>query len=216
MIHAYPEMYLSKAQSVLGDAFDYAINICNIPGDTFMDYFASSSFARRMENGESAIILGKSGPELLIDVVCEITGEEICIEIKPLFNRSREYWIGWALAYYQWFSSKRFIEIFMAFNFDELAFFYETFHETDIRRFVDMAEEKMGEKYSATNLKRIRVYNGLTQAELAEKSNVSLRSIQMYEQKNKDINKAGAESVYRLSRTLGCSVESLLETSGKR
>ena len=35
MIHAYQEIYLSKAQSVLGDAFDYAINVCDIPGDDF-------------------------------------------------------------------------------------------------------------------------------------------------------------------------------------
>ena len=33
MTHAYQEIYLSKAQSVLGDAFDYAVNICGIPGN---------------------------------------------------------------------------------------------------------------------------------------------------------------------------------------
>ena len=30
MIHAYQEIYLNNAQAVLGEAFDYAINNCNI------------------------------------------------------------------------------------------------------------------------------------------------------------------------------------------
>lgn len=40
---------------------------------------------------------------------------------------------------------------------------------------------------------------------------VSLRSIQMYEQKVNDIDKAQARTVYKLSRVLGCTVEDLLE-----
>ena len=53
---------------------------------------------------------------------------------------------------------------------------------------------------------------GCTQAELAKRSNVSLRSIQMYEQRNKDINKASAETVLSLAKVLGCTMEDLLET----
>ena len=60
-------------------------------------------------------------------------------------------------------------------------------------------------------MKRIRAAYGCTQAELARKSNVSLRSIQMYEQRNKDINKASVDTVYRLSKTLGCAMEDLIE-----
>jgi transcriptional regulator with XRE-family HTH domain len=52
---------------------------------------------------------------------------------------------------------------------------------------------------------------GCTQAALAKLSGVSLRSIQMYEQRNKDINKASAESLYRISKVLGCTIEDLLE-----
>ena len=44
-----------------------------------------------------------------------------------------------------------------------------------------------------------------------EMSGVSLRSIQMYEQRNKDINKAQAESLYCLAKALGCTMEDLLE-----
>ena len=52
---------------------------------------------------------------------------------------------------------------------------------------------------------------GCSQAELAKKSGVGLRSIQLYEQRKKDINKAGAESLYKISKVLGCAMEDLLE-----
>ena len=69
----------------------------------------------------------------------------------------------------------------------------------------------MREVFAYTNLKRIRTAYGCTQAELAKRSGVSLRSIQMYEQRNKDINKASAETLLRLSRVLGCTMEDLME-----
>ena len=56
MIHAYQEIYLNKAQSVLGEAFDYAVNICHIPGDGFIKQFTASSVSKRMENGELIIV----------------------------------------------------------------------------------------------------------------------------------------------------------------
>ena len=65
--------------------------------------------------------------------------------------------------------------------------------------------------FSETNFKRIRLIYGCSQRELAEMSGVSLRSIQMYEQRNKDINKAQAESLYCLAKALGCTMEDLLE-----
>lgn len=61
------------------------------------------------------------------------------------------------------------------------------------------------------NLQRIRKEKGLSQSELAKKSNVNLRMIQKYEIGVKDINKASALTVYNLSVALGVSVPDLLE-----
>ena len=88
---------------------------------------------------------------------------------------------------------------------------YYKLHEADVSKFVDIVDARMKDYFPETNLKRIRTAYGCTQAELAQRSNVSLRSIQMYEQRNKDINKASAESLYRISKVLGCTVEDLLE-----
>lgn len=62
-----------------------------------------------------------------------------------------------------------------------------------------------------TNLKRIRKESGLTQSQLAEASGVNIRMIQHYEQGQKPINSAEAFTVYKLAKSLGCTIEDLLE-----
>lgn len=211
MTHAYQEIYLSKAQQVLGDAFDYAVNICNISGEDFIKLFLVSSISKRMEKGEPNCLVGKSGIELVLEILEETTNKEINASSVESIGRSREYWIGWAVTYYQWYSDRKFSEIFTVVSFEDLQNMYYTLHEADISKFVDIIDEKIKTVFSETNLKRIRLAYGCTQAELANKSGVSLRSIQMYEQRNKDINKASVDTLYRLSKTLGCSMEDLIE-----
>ncbi len=211
MIHAYQEIYLNKAQSILGDAFDYAVNTCDISGDKFVKLFLVSSVCRRIENGEPAYIAGKSGIEIAAEVLSETMDKELTQEPAEKFGRSKEYWIGWAVAYYQWYSGRKFSEIFRAVTYDDLQQMYYTLHEADISKFVDIVGERIRLAYPDTNLKRIRNAYGCTQAELAKSSEVSLRSIQMYEQRNKDINKASVETVYRLAKALGCAIEDLIE-----
>ena len=210
-IHAYQEMYLSKAQVSLGDAFDYAINTCKIPGEDFIRFFTASSVSKRMENGEPAFLAGKSGIEIAVDVVLETTGKQLHCEPQEHMGRSREYWIGWAVCYYQWYSARSFSDIFKVLSFEDLQNMYYTLHEADITKFADIVDDKMRDHFKETNLKRIRTIYGCTQAELSERSGVSLRSIQMYEQRNKDINKASVEALYRISKVLGCTIEDLLE-----
>ena len=211
MINAYQEIYLSNAQAALGDAFDYAINTCNISGDDFVKLFCVSSVSRRMENGESSVLSGKSGIEIAIEVIAETTGKQPETVPVEQMERSAEYWIGWAVAYYQWRSARRYSDVFKVLSFDDLQKMYYTLHEADITKFVDIAEERIKEYFKDTNLKRIRTAYGCTQAELSRQSGVSLRSIQMYEQRRKDINKASAETLYFIAKALGCSIEDLIE-----
>ena len=77
MTHAYQEIYLSNAQALLGDAFDYAINACGVAGDSFIKLFSVSSVSNRIENGEPSYLLGKSGIETAVDVLVETTGKAL-------------------------------------------------------------------------------------------------------------------------------------------
>ena len=135
------------------------------------------------------------------------------LDIKPResFSRSKEYWIGWALAYYQWYSDRKYIEILNAVSYAELEKMYYTLHEADISKFADIIDRRIRERYPETKLKRFRTLYGITQSELADSAGVHLRSIQMYEQKKKDINKDGAQTLYKISKVLGCTIEDLLE-----
>ena len=62
-----------------------------------------------------------------------------------------------------------------------------------------------------TNLKRIREESGISQAKLAEMSGASPRMIPKYETREKDINKAQAMTVFKIAKSLGVTVEDLLE-----
>ena len=211
MTHAYQEIYRSKAQATLGDAFDYAVNTCGMNGTTFTKLFCASTVSKRMENGEPAYVAGKSGTEIVLEVISETMGKSLAIEPHEHMGRSREYWIGWAAAYYQWHSGRKYSDIFKVIPFEDMQKMYYTLHEADITKFVEIADQLMKDHFKETNLKRIRTAYGCTQAELAKRSGVSLRSIQMYEQRNKDINKASVEAVYSLAKVLGCTMEDLIE-----
>ncbi len=62
-----------------------------------------------------------------------------------------------------------------------------------------------------TQLQRMRRLVGYSQRLLSEKSGVSLRMIQQYEQGVRDINKATGINLLALARTLGCRMEDLME-----
>ena len=126
-------------------------------------------------------------------------------------ERSAEYWVGWALAEYQWITCKRFKSIFSRISFSEIRAMYRVYHEMDIIHFIEDMDTRYREVEKEPQLKVIRESHGLSQRELAELSGVKLRSIQMYEQKVNNIDKAQAGTVYKLSRVLGCTVEDLLE-----
>ena len=60
-------------------------------------------------------------------------------------------------------------------------------------------------------LKEIRQKRGISQTQLANLSNVSLRAIKAYEQGTVDISKAQAETLYALAQTLNCTIEDLIK-----
>ena len=84
-------------------------------------------------------------------------------------------------------------------------------HEASEEKFVDVANSILKRKNIATKLQTVRKAVGLSQKELSEKSGVTLRMIQQYEQRRKDINKAQTETLLKIARALVCTVEDLVE-----
>lgn len=210
-MHAYNELYLNDAKNCLAEMFHYAVNDCGKERDWFATVFVQSGYAEQFERGNPAFISGCSGIELARKVMYYAYQEEVTVESVFAQERSPEYWAGWALAEYQWYSGRRFQDIFVNMPFSKIVIEYKLYHETDIRRFLEYAERLCAVKSKETKLKTIRENRGLSQSQLAECSGVSLRSIQMYEQRVNDIDKAQGQALYKLARVLGCYIEDLLE-----
>ena len=208
---AYPETLLPNARSQLADAADYAVVDLGVPVDEFFSLFAASDWARRIERGDRSTVLGISGIELAQNVLAEKTGVREFKAARESLRRTKAYWTGWVLAYYQWKSNRTFREILRALPASTIEQMYGVYHEAPEERFAATADDILREKIPETRLKRIRSAYGCSQSRLSQMSGVGLRSIQMYEQRRKDINKAEAESVLRLARALGCEIEDIME-----
>ena len=210
-MNAYPETLLPNARSRLADAADYAVIDLDVPIDDFFSFFAASEWARRIERGDRPTILGISGIELAQNVLSDKIGQHEFRSARESLHRTKAYWTGWILAYYQWVSRRTFREILQALPASTIERMYGVYHEAPEERFASTADSILREKFPDTRLKRIRSAYGCSQSELSELSGVGIRSIQMYEQRRKDINKAKVESVWRLARALGCEIEDIME-----
>ena len=210
-MYAYSEMYLNDAMMNLGEAFDYSANILKISMDEFLDMFIVSGVAEKFAAGVPKFVSGLSGTELVWEVLGR-TGNNIELpEPQVVYDYSSEYWCGWILAFYQWSTGKSFKEIKKYLPMREILKLYPTLHEASEEKFVDVANNIFKRQNLPTKLQTVRKAIGFSQKELSEKSGVTLRMIQQYEQRAKDINKAAAENLFALARTLGCRAEDIME-----
>lgn len=211
MTRAYDKVYLDRARTNLGRMLDYAVHDLKFDLEYFFELFLSSGMASRFETGDFTVLAGMSGVELAYEVLRLSREERQQIAPSYTVERSKEYWAGWALAYYQWETALSFEEIKRVCSMQQIVELYSPYHEMDIRQFVDKMNELYRSSNPETNLKRIRQKAGLSQSELASLSGVPLRTIQQYEQRQKNINKAQVEYLVTLSKTLCCEIEALIE-----
>ena len=211
MMNAYDKTYLEKARTVLGRMLDFAVHDLGYGLEQFYGFFLTSGVADRFGTGDYTVLVGRSGVELAYDVL-EQSGIQV-VRVKPDYpvDRSVEYWTGWALAYFQWETGLTFHEINTYIPIRRVADLYHPFHEMDIRQFCDRMNELYRAAKPDTNLKLHRQRADLTQKELADISGVPIRTIQQYEQRQKNINKAQAEYLVMLARALCCDVPDILE-----
>lgn len=211
MICAYDKVYLDYAKRVLGRMLDFAVHNLHYNIEEFFSLFIKSGVAERFGKGDYTILVGKSGIEVAYDV---LEKTKLCVERVParhVANRSEEYWTGWALAHYQWETALSFNEIVKYIPIHYVQALYSPYHEMDIRHFIEKMNELYRNANPDTNLKKRRKQVGLSQSELAKLSGVPVRTIQQYEQRQKNINKAQVEYLFKLSVALGCNVECLIE-----
>ena len=211
MIRAYDEQYLSDAMHNLGEAFDYARNICQIELDMFLSMMISSGVAALFESGTPKYVSGMSGTELVMDVLKKSGIEQEKASVQTEYDCSPEYWTGWIVAYFQWYTGRSFQSISEVLSMREILRLYPTLHEVSENRAVDTLNNIILKKALPTRLQARRKNSRLTQRKLSEMSGVNIRTIQQYEGRSKDINKAAGATLRSLAQVLSCRIEDLLE-----
>ena len=208
---AYNECYLADAKNNLAVCFDYAINDCKLNPDTFVFMFINSKYSKLFETGDPSIVSGMSGVELARLIISEYFPNTAFLEPEFSFEKSKEFWALYYLAEFQWETGRRFKDIFYRVSLSEIIDMYNPYHEADVSKFIIDLNKLIITKSMDSKLKTIRESKGLSQSQLARLANVKLRSIQMYEQKHNDIDKAQVNTLFALAKALNCSIEDLLE-----
>ena len=208
MIHAYDKTYLERARNSLGIMLDFAVNELQFDLSKFWEMFLQSDICKQFEHGDPKVLAGMSG----IEMTYAVSGDSFRTEkTANIMIRSEDFWLGWALAYYQWYTDLSFSEITEIASIEDIRKLYSPYHEMDIRQFCDKMKELYVKQNTTTKLKKLRIAAGMSQSELAESAEVPLRTIQQYEQRQKNINKAQAETVLKLANTLFCRPVDLME-----
>ena len=136
----------------------------------------------------------RSSDEMNLDIIIHrISNDEIALKIKSFVEKTQF-----------------FIYLFQKFAFEENEDFLRiscSGKRGDISiifNYDDYAEEDI------SSLKKYREKAGLSQSQLAEKAGINIGTIQKYEQGDRDIRKAAAETVQKLSAALDCKMEDLI------
>ena len=211
MLHAYDNQYLDDAMKCLGEAFDYAANSCQMNMDSFLELFIGTGYSEQLSAGVPKVLSGMSGTELVMDVLIKSGTDNTFPQARIDYDYSPQYWSGWILAYYQWYTGRNFKEIQKHITMQEIEKLYPTLHEASEKKFVDIVNRMIRQKNPPTRLQAQRKISGYSQRELAEKVGVNLRTLQQYEIRAKDINKAAGATLLALAKVLGCRMEDLLE-----
>lgn len=202
MIHAYSELYLNDAMTNVAELFNYVSDVESL--DELFFLFIKKGYA--YEFGRGNVYFLNMPPHVLYSM---ITDQKVPQAPMVELGRSPQYWCGFVLAYYQWYTGLSFKKIQDKLPPSKILALYHPLHEASLEKFVEVANSIVLQK--ETYLEEYRKYAKLSQKELASRSGVPLKMIQLYEQRKVNINDATAHHLLRFSRVLSCTIEDLIE-----
>jgi DNA-binding XRE family transcriptional regulator len=199
----------------LAEAIEVSTLVYSFELNTFMNLFISSGVSHQFEIGNPKYIVGKSGTELVHEVVDRVYGPSKVVASSSYYsNPGPEYWAGWVLAYYQWVTGSPFKEIQKIMTLQEIYDHYKPYHEMDEEQIVELINKKAQDSNININgARRLQAYRkrwGLSQSQLAREANVNLRTLQQYEIGAKDLGKASANTILSLCEVLNCKPKDLI------
>lgn len=209
-MHAYSELYLRNARALLANCLDYATYTLGYDTGEFYNDFIRTDLAGRFEKGVPQVLAGMSGIELALLITEKVTGRYEYKEPVYSEGRSPEYWAGWAIAYYQWYSACSLLRLEEEVPITAMLNMYDKYHEMDIMHFVDRINDLRKDRRLVSYLKKYRELCGYSQSELSGLTGIPIKTLQQYEQGQKSLAKANAGYVLSLARALNCTQEELI------
>ena len=141
MMRAYDPNLLNKARISLAWMFEYAVHVYGVALEVYYQQFLQSSISECFASGDSSVLAGMSGAEMAYYVIHENDPQVAMAEQIFGVNKSPEYWLGWALAYYQWYRNLPFGRITEKIGIEGILSLYPLYHEMDILHFVEALDE---------------------------------------------------------------------------
>ena len=124
MARAYKKTYLNGAMRNLAVMMDCGVRKYGYTIGEFYDKFLSSGVSRQF---------GQGNPRYL--------GSTISEKNDGTYTIGPEYWAGWVLAYYQWYSCRSFAYMQkQGLGINEVISMYHPLHEADLTKFVSAAD----------------------------------------------------------------------------
>lgn len=140
---AYDQIYLDDACDILGHAFDWTVNTCGENIQDFADLFAESHIGYLFSIGTPKYVTGVTGAELANAVMVDMRLPQYPQEPKFYADKSPEYWVGYILAGYQWYSARSFSEIVRKIPMEDLLALYKLGHEMDEYKVFDIIDDRI-------------------------------------------------------------------------
>ena len=231
MMRAYDEIYLVKAEMTLAAMLDHAVHGMRQNASTFFEMFVASGVAALFASGDVRTIAGSSGIELAYRVMSLSGAAYERVRPRTQSGRSRESLAGQVLARVQWRTALPFEAItaavplndLLALCDEEIAAARRALADAwppvpdaprpdyNIAGLCDTLTGRLAHAGCAHPLKTARLLSGLSQSQLAALTGIPVRTIQQYEQRQKDLSKAQSSYLLRLASVLHCDPAALIE-----
>ena len=137
-MRAYIEPYLKDVMRNLGVMAHFCINEYGLSPEKFSTLFAHSHVAEQISMGNPRFLSGLSGKELA-DILIASSAEIIPSSTSSdTYQISPEYWAGWVMAYYQWYTAKSFNQMYAdGQTYEKVLMMYYPMHEADLAKVVE-------------------------------------------------------------------------------
>lgn len=137
-MRAYIEPYLKDVMRNLGVMAHFCINEYGLSPEKFSTLFAHSHVAEQISMGNPRFLSGLSGKELA-DMLIASSAEIIPSSTSSdTYQISPEYWAGWVMAYYQWYTAKSFNQMYAdGQTYEKVLMMYYPMHEADLAKVVE-------------------------------------------------------------------------------